>query len=1270
MSTGKSRKRLLVSPRRRFLVNDPPTEPTLLDSSDLERSRARESTSRNVRGWSLSAGEVLLGGRLRVVRFLGEGGVGAVFEAFDNERRESVALKRLSRIDPTAIYELKSEFRVLGDVVHPNLVRLHELFSQEGAWFFTMDLVRGERFDRWVRPDDQLDLPRLTAATRQLVEGMRAIHAAGKVHRDLKPSNVLVTDRGRVVILDYGLVRDAEGAFGALEDDRLSGTPAFMAPEQAAGRPATPASDMYALGVILFKSLTGRLPLGGRSGELLADRRHERVPAPRTLVPGLPPELDALCEQLLLPDPESRPDVSAILACLNRTQRVAAVVEAPARPIDPVLPLFGREAELAQLHAAFEASVAGKPVIAIVSGESGIGKTALCDHFLNELRARGDTVVLAGRCFERENVPFKAFDVLVDELSRYLHRLPPVQAAALLPRDVFALAQLFPVLERVEVIADAPVRPVSDPQALQRLGFAAYRELLARIGDRVPLVMHTDDLQWTDNDSVVFLRQLLFTRATRSLRGLFMASHRIEGAEDNARLAGVLEAARSNRALDLREIRLRPLDQAATLELARRSLGELRSESSASVQTIAAEAAGSPYFISELARFCRQAGDAQLGVLSLSAMLSARVDALSASARRLLHVLALAGQQLRVPVALQAALATHADLDLLRAAHLVRSAAGPGDRPIECYHDRIRESVCSALSDAEKLAGFQALCAALLAFGEQDYELLSYCGEGAGALQQAAQHAWLAADQAAASLAFDHACSLYRRALELGSFDAEDNYALRTRLARALENAGRGQEAAAAYLDAAALATGDERIELQRCAADQLLTSGHVDEGRALLKQVCEAAGVTFTASAVRSALAFAWTQVRVPTRALRRIGAPVPVTSARQALQLRVGRTGVTGLLSFLPVHAASVAGGYLTLALSHGQLEDQVHALGFNAYLHFVLSPESKRGAVMIDAMQAQANASQSARLQAFANFIRGTALYHRGSYREARLNLGRALEVIRASTGSAWELDAAHVYDQLSAAYGGEHGDIARTSAAWVEEAFRCGRLWAAAMLSGWSGLPAWSGADDIEGYQRQRLDAQRRWRSNGEPKWPDYMLRVGDAYAYVYSGRPWYAFELLDSVRESYTRAGMSRGANLAAMFAVHRGRCAVSALRGAELELGSEQYARLVRAVEESCVALRRFPGVRSLGIELGFAAGLALYRSDAEASAEILTNAVAALDAGSHAMVAAAARRRLGQLLGGDRGREYLAAGEAYMLQQGIANLDATTELWCPGLRS
>src|SRR5262249_25782527 len=154
----------------------------------------------------------------------------------------------------------KREFRALADVVHPNLVGLHELVSDGRTWFLTMEFVDGVPFLEHVHTDPR----RLRPALDQLAAGISAIHAAGRLPRDLSPSNALVARDGRVVVLDFGLAAELlPGGLQQSTDSNIVGSAGYMSPEQASGKPLSPASDWYSFGVMLFESLTGKLPFRG-----------------------------------------------------------------------------------------------------------------------------------------------------------------------------------------------------------------------------------------------------------------------------------------------------------------------------------------------------------------------------------------------------------------------------------------------------------------------------------------------------------------------------------------------------------------------------------------------------------------------------------------------------------------------------------------------------------------------------------------------------------------------------------------------------------------------------------------------------------------------------------------------------------------------------------------------------------------------------------------------------------------------------------------------
>src|SRR5215467_8331199 len=270
---------------------------------------------------------LLGGGRFEVRGTLGAGGAGVVYRAFDGQLQREVALKLLRQASGRDLYRFKKEFRALADIVHPNLVALHELHAADGDWFFTMELVEGVSFIDWVRPSGEsgpgrprsdivaahVDLARLHGSLVQLVDALIALHRAGKLHRDLKPSNVLVTQTGRLTLLDFGLVATVA------EDnpERLAvGTPVYMSPEQAADQPLGEASDWYSLGAMLYEALVGRRPFEGESEQVMTRKQTEQPVAPRQLDPSAPSDLSQLCMMLLQPRPAARPSGLMVLEAL------------------------------------------------------------------------------------------------------------------------------------------------------------------------------------------------------------------------------------------------------------------------------------------------------------------------------------------------------------------------------------------------------------------------------------------------------------------------------------------------------------------------------------------------------------------------------------------------------------------------------------------------------------------------------------------------------------------------------------------------------------------------------------------------------------------------------------------------------------------------------------------------------------------------------------------------------------------------------------------
>ncbi len=380
-------------------------------------------------------------GGYTILRLIGRGGMGAVYEARD-AHGEVVALKTLRGCEPEALVRFKHEFRALSDLVHPNLVLLYSLVVAGDQAFLTMEHIDGVDLLSHLRACGTGEASR--AALRQLVDGLAALHATGKLHRDVKPTNVLVTREGRVVILDFGLVQELAGG----SPGGLAGTPAYLAPELLLGGAPTTASDWYSVGVMLYEALTGELPFVGSGLTALRDKCQRDPLAPELCAPGADEGLARLCMQLLARDPQARPDRAAIMAALSCAAGVPRLSsETGAWRKLAAAPLVGRQDELAALRQALAGVRARQPAVALLRGGSGVGKTALVDSFLHGL---GDSAIrLRGRCYEREQVPHNAFDGLIDELAEQLQACPEVVQAVALAGDTAALVRLFPGLSRL-----------------------------------------------------------------------------------------------------------------------------------------------------------------------------------------------------------------------------------------------------------------------------------------------------------------------------------------------------------------------------------------------------------------------------------------------------------------------------------------------------------------------------------------------------------------------------------------------------------------------------------------------------------------------------------------------------------------------------------------------------------------------------------------------------------------------------------------------------
>src|ERR1019366_1240399 len=311
--------------------------------------------------------------------------------------------------------------------------------------------------------------------------------------------------------------------------------------------------------------------------------------------------------------------------------------------------LVGREAQLQALRDAFAATLRGSSVTVRVGGQSGMGKTALVQHFLDELVEGREAFVLHGRAYERESVPYKAIDSVVDALSRYLRRLEDGGEPVDLPKDLAALARIFPVLRRVKSIGDvAAEEAATDPRRVRLRAFGALREPLRGVARRMPLVLYVDDAHWGDADSAALLLELVRPPDAPPL--LIVMTYRDNEAKASPFL--VETSARWPENADVRDVSVGPLSREESRRLARTLLGcgdDGLVEKTASA--VARESGGSPFLVEELARSAgvhlgERPGAPTLVSITLEQMVSERLALLPEAARRLLEMVAVAARPL------------------------------------------------------------------------------------------------------------------------------------------------------------------------------------------------------------------------------------------------------------------------------------------------------------------------------------------------------------------------------------------------------------------------------------------------------------------------------------------------------------------------------------------------------------------------------------------------------------------------------------------------
>ena len=1249
--------------------------------------------------------------RFVVNRKLGEGGMGVVYEAYDRDRAIPVALKTLLHLRPHHLLLFKQEFRSLAGIVHPNLISLYELFAEGEVWFFTMELLKGGDLIATMRSgcsncefsSSNRDAPQQTASTLsmatmipelspgegrrglddpvvqepitqalivrgtapdgaslrhvmlQVARGLVAVHSAGKVHRDIKPSNIMVTAEGRAVVLDFGLVQEA----GSAGPGRGAGTIAYMPPEQCVNETLTPAADWYALGVTLYESLTGVLPFMGRTADLIEAKRRGALTPPSELAVGVDPELETLAMDLLHPEPTQRPAGDVVLERLGGNSTAAARPyrdDAAAQSQQGHRALFvGRTEETEKLLAALEAARGGETVFVTVHGTSGVGKTALVDHFLESVVDK--SVTLRGRCYEQESVPYKAVDSVMDALCQQLFRFSSNRLASLLPDNMTMLAQLFPVLRRLEEeAAQRWPEPTarSDARQARRLAIGALRELLRRLTQHRRIILMIDDLQWGDADSATLLADLLAAPDPPPM--LVLCTYRREYADRSACLQTLLPALRGNPALNLIDIPVEPLTAGETQALATELMGEARGDA---IARVVADSGGSPYLVKELAEYIATGATQSAAAVSLEQALTHRYANLEPEAQRLLEVISVHGLPLAQIDAYRAAGFAGRDpapLAALRFANLIRSTGSAETDEVETFHDRVRETVVARLPAQARRERHNALATTLELSGRADAETLANHHEGAGHDQRAGDLFEVAADRAATTLAFERAASFYQNSLRLRKLDTETEFGVRQRLAETLANAHGGVDAAEAFERAAKLADSANRLGLERRAAFYYMSSGRVEQGSELLERVMKRARLWLPKSrkAVLALLAARSLRLAVHSTNFRERSLEEISKEVLDRFDAAYTMAAPMGMID--GAQGISFGALCLLLALRAGDPVRLAYGLQVGGYGLTLQGPRGQRRAArLLDTTRRLLTKRGDNKLDATIAFCAATQAYVIGQWRRSLECFAEAEHLYSKCPGTHWELASVRTLRSYALYSLGEFSAMAREYPPILQEALALDDRYSCASLETFCQPIALLAADRVAEARQAVQAGLSRWQveQHGlQQATAAQSLSAAAFYDGTVSGLMPFMNEQWDLLRSS----GMASFDNMRISWLERMARTGL-AVAGSE-ECTRENRRGGLGMARKAYRRLKKETLPWSHAAATAVQAGLLAAEGDRPGAAGLLLKAAGQFSEVEMRANAASCRLYAGYLIGGERGAEMETAARQYFASQSVQDAD------------
>jgi tetratricopeptide (TPR) repeat protein len=724
-------------------------------------------------------------GRYKVERLLGRGGQKDVYVAIDMLLKRRVAIAVMKTRAEGGGWELDAEAQAmarLGD--DPHIVTVYDIGEEDGEPYIVSQYIDSGSVADLLRQTEARRLP-IHQTLRIGAEVARALaycHRRGVIHGDVKPSNVFLTKDGTAKLGDFGI------AFGAElprlnREGALLGTFTHMAPEVATGLARGPASDLYALGIMLYELVTGRLPFQDEE-PLGVVWQHINIPpvAPTWHTPQTPQALETLILRLLSKAPEDRPrsaeEVALALETITASGPPAAGggADRDSRSLARLAGgiFVGREREMSALRAALDESSGGSVRFCVIAGEAGSGKTRLCEQFATYARLAG-AEVLVGRCYDGEGAP--AFWPWVQLLRSWVQDRDRETVFAAMGHGASELGQIVP--DVLQKLPDLPPPPPLEPEPARFRLFDAIAGFLRNASRARPMTLLIDDLHWADRSSLLLLEFL--ARELHDASVMVLGTYRDEEQHAGALAQTLADLGRTG---VFERIGLPGLAESEVASFIQKTTGLQKTAKLASL--IYRQTDGNPFFVSEIVKLfvvegrMRSFEDAAPGSIDVPKVVRdvilRRVAHLPEAGRRALTIASVIGREFGLQVlAPLCGVEDEALLDMLEpavAAGLIVEKPRVHDT-FAFSHALIRETLYETLGATRRVRLHRRIAETL----EQCYvhavephlaELAYHFFEAAatGEARKAIEYLTRAADQAVHQLAYEEAVALCERACQ------------------------------------------------------------------------------------------------------------------------------------------------------------------------------------------------------------------------------------------------------------------------------------------------------------------------------------------------------------------------------------------------------------------------------------------------------------------------------------------------------------------------